>query len=93
MTDNHHQNGTSADNSHSRPFSSGWAGGQISKGQIFCILRPDCTRYNTRAIQAFFTPERLQRCGLDTDEFQRKRLFSPDETATIISELETLNLL
>ena len=93
MIDSQKQNGQTVQNYSVAGAASVYAGGLISKGQLFFLLRRDCTRYSTRTIQSFFTPERLQRCGLSETEFRRTRLFSADATSVIVSELKSLNLI
>lgn len=93
MTDYQKKNNETPSKQAGGGIASVYAGGLISKGQLFLLLRRDCTRYSTRTIRDFFTPERLQRCGLDETEFRRTRLFSADATSVIVSELKQLNLL
>lgn len=63
---------------------------QISKKQLFFILRPDCARINTKVLQQFFTTERMQRIGIDPDQYKRIRTFSIDQTKEIKRELRVL---
>ena len=67
--------------------------GQISKKQLFYILRPDLKAYRTATVRDFFTDDRLQRCGIMPEEFPHIRVFRADASAVIISDLQRLNFL
>lgn len=68
-------------------------GGQICKKEIFYILRPDLKTYRAATVRNFFTPDRLQRCGIMPEEFPSIRVFSADASAVIVSELKRLDFL
>lgn len=67
--------------------------GCISKGDICQRLRPNLSRYQSYVVREFFTPDRLKACGISPDQFKTVRVFPPDASAFIISELQRLNFL
>lgn len=60
---------------------------QLSKKQVFFILRPDCTKQNDRVLKQFFSDARMQRCGIDPIQYRRIKTFTIDQTAQIKREL------
>lgn len=65
---------------------------QLSKSQVFFLLRPECSRLNTKVLQNFFTPERMQRCQIDPGHYKNIRIFSIDQTHRIKIELMSLQV-
>jgi len=65
--------------------------GCISKKWVFFVLRPGCTTYRADVLRQFFTQQRLERCGIQPDEFPRIRVFSPEASSAIKNDLRQLN--
>lgn len=63
---------------------------QISKKQVFFILRPDCKRQNDRVLKQFFDLERMQRCNIQPDTYPKIKTFTINQTAQIKRELIAL---
>ncbi len=63
---------------------------QLSKKEIFHLLRPDIRSGRSRVLAAFFTPERLFRCGIQPERYKHVRVFSCEETAAIKREILAL---
>ena len=66
------------------------ASAQISKKQVFFILRPDCKRQCDRVLKQFFDQERMARCGIQPDNYPRIKTFTINQTAQIKRELIAL---
>lgn len=62
--------------------------GCISKKWICFTLRPYLKGYRPQVVRLFFTAERLERCGITPDEYPRIRVFSPEATSIIVSDLK-----
>jgi len=67
--------------------------GCVSKKWLCFILRPYLKKYRTEAVRLFFTSERMEQCGISPDEYPRIRVFSPEATRVIISELQKFGFL
>lgn len=62
--------------------------GCISKKWLCFTLRPYLKRYRADVVRIFFTTERMAQCGICPDDFPRIRVFSPEATHVIISDLK-----
>lgn len=67
--------------------------GCISKKQLCFTLRPYLKRYRGSVVRVFLTSERMERCGIDPDQYPRIRVFSPEATHVIISDLKKFGFL
>lgn len=62
--------------------------GCISKKWLCFTLRPYLRQYRPSVVRLFFTTERMQQCGISPDEYPRIRVFSPEATHAILTELK-----
>lgn len=63
---------------------------QLSKKQVFFILRPDCKKQCDRVLRQFFDADRMQRCGINPMEYKKIKTFTINQTAQIKRELLAL---
>lgn len=67
--------------------------GCISKKWLFYILRPNAT-YRAQVVREFMeTADRLNRCGINPDQYNSIRIFTAEATNVILSDLKQLNFL
>lgn len=62
--------------------------GCVSKKWLCFRLKPFLRKYRPDTCRAFFTQERLERCGITPDQYPRIRTFSPEATHVILTELK-----
>lgn len=67
--------------------------GCVSKKWLCFTLRPYLKRYRADVVRVFFTSERMEQCGICPEEFPRIRVFSPEATHIIISDLKKFGFL
>ena len=68
--------------------------GCISKKEISNYLYPNRSYRSNRVRQFLCTADRLQRCRIKSpDELKRIRIFSPEATQVILSDLEKLGFI
>jgi hypothetical protein len=67
--------------------------GCITKKWLFYVLRPQNRVYRAEVVREFFTPDRLERCQIQPDEFPRIRVFSPVASYHIKNDLKSLNFI
>jgi hypothetical protein len=67
--------------------------GCITKKWVFFTLRPDLRAYRAEVVRQFFTPDRLSRCGIPEEEFHRIRVFSPEASHAIKSDLKKIGFI
>jgi len=66
--------------------------GCITKKWLFYTLRPDRVVYRAAVVREFMAAaDRLERCGIGADEFNRIKIFSAEATAVILNDLRQLN--
>lgn len=74
--------------------SAGLPAGCISKKWLFYKLRPAAAVYRAAVVREFMAAQnRLTRCGIDPDQYNRIRIFSAEATNVIIRDLQNLNFL
>lgn len=62
--------------------------GCVSKKWLFFKLRPSLTKYRPDVVRIFFTSERMERCNIDPEKFKTIKIFSPEATHVIVSDLK-----
>ncbi len=67
--------------------------GCLSKGDVFRLLRPHSSRYDSRTVSKFFTDEILEQCGISREELKRIRVFPVNIHAVVINHLRKNYLL
>ena len=67
--------------------------GCISKKELSILLYPALS-YRSERVRAFFDADRLQRCKIGSVvELKRIRVFSPEATCVILSDLQQLGFI